>query len=165
MTTIAIVTSTPVGGIGINNRMPWLNLTVMKDSYDELAKDCIVLVGKNGFGQEYIRGSETYIYTRDENFASGNNIHTISGEPADVIAQLNELYPDKNIIIGGGELLFNGFYDLIDEWRVTIVDEFVVYDIDLNLTNIQYRWKKHRLVASGVDNNLNFSIWHYSKEE
>jgi len=164
MTTIAIVVSTPVGGIGIKERMPWLNLTVMKDNYTDLAKDRIVLVGKTAFGQDYIRGEETYVYTRSEDFISGENIHTISGEPEEVIAKLNELHPDKDIIIGGGELLFTGFYDLIDEWRVTIVDEFVIYDRDLNLTDIQYRWKKHRLVATGVDNNLNFSVWHYTKE-
>lgn len=156
--------STPVGGIGINNRMPWLNLTVMKDNYDDLAKDSIVLVGKSSFDQEHIRGEKTYVYTRGDGSVTGENIGTISGEPEEVISQLKELHPDKNIIIGGGELLFTKFYDLIDEWRVTIVEEFVIYEKYLNLTDIKYRWNKHRLVATGVDNNQNFTTYHYSKE-
>lgn len=166
MTTIAIVTSTPVGGIGINDRLPWLNLSILKDNYDELAKDAVVLAGKNAvFNHDHVKGEIIYVYTREENpFQETDTLKKISGDPNDVINELQERHPGKNIIIGGGEGIFSIFYDYIDEWRVTIIDEFVVYNRDLNLADITARWSKHRLVASGVDLNQSFSTWHYSNE-
>ena len=72
--------------------------------------------------------------------------------------------PDKNIIIAGGVNVFKAFWDHIDDWRVTIVKEFVVYDEDIDLTSIQYHWNDRRLLGEGVDNNQNFEIWHYRKK-
>jgi dihydrofolate reductase len=103
------------------------------------------------------------VYSRSETFQDTDTVKRISGEPEDIISELKAEYPDKNIIIAGGLNVFEKFYDLIDEWRVTIVDEFVVYDKQINLTNIQYTWPKHQLISTGQDLNQNFNTFNYSK--
>ena len=166
MKIIAIMISTENGGIGMNNNLPWMPLNILADNYKELATDQIVLVGKGSFSSHaHLRGETTYVYTTDNGFPETDNVKRISGEPKDVIEELKQAHPNKNIIIGGGEVVFNKFYDLIDEWRVTIIEEFAIYNKDINLTNIKYVWKKKRLVNSGQDNNMNFTTYHYSKPE
>jgi dihydrofolate reductase len=164
MKTIAIMISTQNGGIGMNDKMPWMPLNILADNYKELATDQIVVVGKGSFkSYGHLRGEVTYVYTTDEGFPETDSVKHISGDPETVINTIKEAHPDKNIIIAGGENVFKVFYDLIDEWRVTIVEEFAIYNKDINLTNIQYVWNKKRLVNSGQDNNLNFTTYHYSK--
>jgi dihydrofolate reductase len=166
MKTIAIMISTQNGGIGMNDRLPWMPLNILADSYKELATDQVVLVGKGSFSSyAHLRGEYTYVYTKDEGFPESDNVKHISGDPIDVIEKIKENHPNKNIIIAGGEHVFKQFYDLIDEWRITIIEEFAIYNKDINLTNIQYVWKKRRLINSGQDNNMNFSTYHYSKPE
>lgn len=164
MTTIAIVISTENGGIGINGRMPWMTLFTMKDAHEELAVGNVVLVGRNSFtSHEHLRGDITYVYTTDETFEETDTVKRVSGDPEAVINKIKEENPDKNIIISGGEAVFKAFYDLIDEWRVTFINEFVVFNRDLNITDIQHRWNKRRLVSTGEDNNQNFSVYHFTK--
>lgn len=166
MKTIAIMISTQNGGIGMNEKMPWMPLNILADNFKELATDQVVLVGRTSFNSySHLRGEKTYVYTTDEGFPESDNVKTISGDPADVIETIKDQNPEKNIIIAGGENVFKNFYNLIDEWRVTIIEEFAIYNRDINLTDIQFNWKKKRLVNTGQDNNMNFSTYHYSKLE
>jgi dihydrofolate reductase len=154
MTTIAIVTSTATGGIGNNDRLPWFTLNNLRDNFDELATDQIVLVGGSSFNTHpYVRGAITYVYTTTEMFEENDALKMISGDPADVIAAIQAAHPDKNIIIGGGKTVFEKFYDLIDEWRVTIIEEFALFNKDIDWTNIQYLWKDKTVINSGQDGN------------
>jgi dihydrofolate reductase len=158
--------STENGGIGMNNNLPWMPLNILADNYKELATDQVVLVGKGSFSSyPHLRGEVTYVYTQDQGFPETDNVKHISGSPEDVVEEIRQAHPDKNIIIAGGENVFKMFYDLIDEWRVTIIEEFAIYNRDINLTNIKYVWKKKRLVNNGQDNNMNFTTYHYSKPE
>jgi dihydrofolate reductase len=165
MTTTAIVISTEVGGIGINGRMPWLEFYSAKDAYQELAKNNIVLVGRKSFDSHpHLRGEVTYVYSNNVDLVESDSVKRVSGSADDIISMIKETHPDKNIIIAGGVNVFKAFWDHIDEWRVTIVKEFVVYEEDIDLTSIQYHWNDRRLLGEGVDNNQNFEIWHYRKK-
>lgn len=164
MKIIAIMISTENGGIGMNNGLPWMPLNILADNYKELATDQIVLVGKSSFNSyPHLRGAKTYVYTTDVGFPESDDVKRITGEPLEIIEKLKEDHPDKNIIIAGGENVFKNFYDLIDEWRITIIEEFAIYNRDINLTNIQYIWKNRRVVNKGQDNNMNFTTYHYAK--
>jgi dihydrofolate reductase len=166
MKTIAIMISTPNGGIGINDRMPWIHLSILADNCTELAKGNVVLVGKGPFSSyNYLRGDVTYVYSHDNTLAESDTVKRIEGEPEDVINQIKQEHPDKNIIIAGGETVYKKFYNLIDEWRITIIEDFVVYNKDIELTNIQYIWNKKRLVNTGQDGSMNFTTYHFSKPE
>lgn len=156
--------STPTGGLGVNENLPWFQLSIHVDNFEELATDQIVLVGSTAFNtHNYLRGAVTYVYTQTESFQETETLKRITGEPEAIISELKAEHPDKNIIIAGGLTVFEKFYDLIDEWRVTIVDEFVVFNKHINLTNIQYKWPNHRLVSTGQDLNQNFSTFNYSR--
>lgn len=164
MTTIAIVTSTENGGIGINGNLPWINLYLLKDAYEELAKNNVVLVGRSSFTtHEHLRGSITYVYSKEGSVEESETVKRISGTPEEVIAQITEENPDKNIIIAGGANVFKEFYNLIDEWRITYIKEFAVFNKDIDITNIQYVWNKKRIISAGTDNNKEFEVWHYTK--
>lgn len=163
MTTIAIVISTENGGIGMNDSMPW-KLHNIKDAYDELAASNVVLVGRKSYhGQEHVRGGITYVYSRDESFVETDTVKHISGTPEEVINQIKEAHPDKDIIIGGGKEVFLQFWDLIDEWRVTMIEEFTIFNKLIDMTEIQYKWKTRRKVSSGTDSNQNFTVYHFTK--
>ena len=164
MKTIAIMVSSPTGGLGMDENLPWFQLSIHIDNFEELAKDQIVIVGSTSFNSHnYLRGAVTYVYSRTETFQETDTLKRISGEPEAIISELKAEYPDKNIIIAGGLGVFEAFYDLIDEWRVTIVEEFVVFNKFINLTNIQYKWPNHRLVSTGQDLNQNFSTYSYTR--
>ena len=165
MTIIAIVTSTKNGGIGIEDRLPWINLYAMRDAYEQLAVGNVVLVGKQSFSShEYLRGEVTYVYTTDETFEETEHVKRISGTAEDVINTIKENHPDKNIIIGGGASVFKIFYDLIDEWRVTFINEQAVFNKDIDITNVQYIWNDRTLLSAGTDNNKEFEVWHMKKK-
>jgi dihydrofolate reductase len=156
--------STETGGIGIEDRLPWFQISIMGSGFEELATDQVLLVGRNSYeSNKHLQGYTTYVYTTDETFEETDTVKRISGEAEDVLARIKQEHPDKNIIIGGGQTLYTKFYDLIDEWRITIIEEFVVFDRDINLTNIKYIWNKKRLVNSGQDLNMNFSTYHFTK--
>ena len=164
MTITAIVISTKNGGIGINDSLPWINLDILSDAYNELAKDNVVLVGKASFANhKYLRGAITYVYTSDETFEETDTVKRIGGTAEEVINKINESHPDKNIVIGGGGTVFSIFYDFIDEWRVTFVTEPAVFNKDINMTDIQHKWNKRRLLSAGTDNNKEFEVWHFTK--
>lgn len=165
MKTIAIMVSTPTGGLGMDDNLPWFQLSVHTDNFEELAKDQIVLVGNSAFNNHnYLRGAVTYVYSKNETFQETDVLKRISGdEPEAIINKLKADHPDKNIIIAGGLSVFEKFYSLIDEWRVTIVEEFVVFNKFINLTDIQYNWPKKVLISSGQDLNQVFNTYHYSR--
>ena len=164
MTVIAIVTSTKNGGIGMNDSLPWINLYSVREAYDELAPRSVILVGGASFNKhEHIKGEKTYVYAPGEDFHTSEKIATISGKPEDVIAKIKEENPESNILIAGGASVFNMFFDFIDEWRVMYVNEPTVFNKEINMTNIRYIWKNHRLISSGYDNNKEIEIWHYTK--
>lgn len=164
MTVIAIVTSTKTGGIGINDALPWINLYTVKDAYDELAPGNVVLIGGSSYNKhEHIKGDKVYVYTRDTTFQDTEKVKAVSGTPEEIIARIESENPDANIILAGGANVFKTFYNLIDEWRVTYVNEPVVYNKDIDMTNVRYTWSNKRIVSSGFDNNKEFEIWHYTK--
>jgi dihydrofolate reductase len=156
--------STPTGGLGMNEHLPWFQLGVHTENFSEVAKGNIVLVGSSAFNNlNYLRGDVTYVYSQSDNFQESETLKRIEGIPEAVINKLKADHPDKNIIIAGGLSVFEKFYEYIDEWRVTLVEEFVVFNKFINLTDIQHKWPKHRLISSGQDLNQNFSTFQYSK--
>lgn len=156
--------STPTGGVGMDDNLPWFQLSIHTENFEEIAKDQIVLVGNSAFNKHnYLRGAVTYVYSRNENFQETETLKRITGEPEAIINKLKADYPDKNIIIAGGLSVFEQFYNLIDEWRVTIVEDFVVFNRFINLTDVQHKWSKHRLVSTGQDLNQNFSTYNYAR--
>ena len=164
MTITAIVVSTKNGGIGMDDRLPWINLDSLKDSYIELAKDNVVIVGKHSFNaHNYLRGAITYVYTSDEAFEETDTVKRITGDAQTVLDTIKSNHPDKDIIVAGGGTIFKSFYDMIDEWRVTFINESVVFNKDIDMTNVQYIWNDRRLLSSGVDNNKDFEVWHFKK--
>lgn len=165
MKTIAIMVSTPTGGLGMDDSLPWFQLSIHTDNFEELAKDQIVLVGSSAFNNHnYLRGAVTYVYSKNESFQETETLKRVSGDvPEAIINKLKADHPDKNIIIAGGLSVFEKFYELIDEWRVTIVEDFVVFNKFINLTDIQHHWPKKRVVSSGQDLNQVFNTYHYSK--
>ncbi len=161
----AITISTANGGIGWNDRLPWFSISIVGKNFNEFAKDNVVLIGRNAFeNHKDLRGVTTYVYTTKNEIQESENIKRVSGSPQEIVERIKSENPDKDIIIAGGETVYKDFYDLIDEWRVTIIDEFVPFNRDINLTNIQYLWNKRVLVNSGTDNNLNFRTYIYSKK-
>ena len=165
MKTIAIVISTQNGGVGMNDELPWLQLKTLKDNYEELAVDQIVLVGRNSYEKfSHMRGAMTYVYTNNADFQETEHIKKISGTPQEVIDVLKERHPDKNIIIGGGVAVFEQFFDLIDEWRVTIIEDYAIFNREVDLTRIKFLHKNRKLVGSGEDTTKTFTTSHMSKE-
>lgn len=70
----------------MDNRLPWINLDSLKDSYIELAKDNVVIVGKHPFNaHNYLRGAITYVYTTDESFEETETVKRITGDPQTVL--------------------------------------------------------------------------------
>ena len=148
----------------MNESLPWINLDILTDSYKELAQNNVVLVGKSSFAtHKYLRGAITYVYTTDELFEETDTVKRISGTAEEVINKIKEENADKDIVIGGGGTVFKTFYDLIDAWRVTFINESVVFNRDVDMTDIQHKWNKRQLLSAGTDNNKEFEVWHLTK--
>jgi dihydrofolate reductase len=161
----AITISTTNGGIGWNDKLPWFSISIVDKNFNESAKDNVVLIGRSAFeNHTNLRGLVNYVYTTKDDIQETDTIKRASGSAQDIIERIKSENPDKDIIIAGGETVYRTFYDLIDEWKVTIIDEFVPYNKDINLTNIQYIWNNKVLLNSGIDNNLQFRTYLYSKK-
>jgi dihydrofolate reductase len=164
MTTIAIVTCTELGGIGIESNYPWPRLYFEEDNFSSRVGDNIVLVGSGAFlAHKHLRGSTTYVLTNNTEFETSDTVKTINGTPEEVIAKITEENPDKDIFIAGGESLFRAYNNLIDEWFVTIIEEKAIFDKEIFLLRIKHAYPNHTFITDGTDNNQNFSRWHYTK--
>jgi len=164
MTTIAIVTCTKLGGIGIESNFPWPSLYFDEDNFKERVGDSVVLVGSGAYTtHSHLRGSVTYVLTNNTSFESSETVKAISGTPEEVITQITSENPDKNIFIAGGETVFRSYDSLIDEWYVTVVEERHIFDREIFLNRIKHAYPNHKFLTEGTDNNQNFSRWHYTK--
>jgi dihydrofolate reductase len=157
--------STETGGIGMNQRLPWDQLSILKDNFNDLAKDQVVLLGKNTYENfAHFHGEKTYVYTTQEDFEETDLVKKVSGDSSEIISRIKTENPDKNIIVLGGKTVFDNFFDYIDEWRITIIHGLTVFNQDVSLGRIYQTFKRKVLINTGTDFNQEFTTYHFYKE-
>ena len=164
MTTIAIVTCTKLGGIGIESKFPWPSLYFDEDNFNETVNGNIVLVGSGAYAtHKHLRGSVTYVLTSNTEFETSDTVKAIAGTPEEVITQITSENPGKDIFIAGGETVFRAYDSVINEWYVTVVEERHIFDREIFLNRIKHDFPNHKFLTEGTDNNQNFTRWHFTK--
>jgi dihydrofolate reductase len=164
----AIVTCNKFGGMSQGNRLPWPELYFGMDNWSLFVGDNPVLIGYNTYRNMYqIKhmnpSKKFYVYTKEANPTILESMAAY-GKPEDVIEKLSKDTGSNNLFIAGGLGVFNTFYDLIDEWNVTILEEHQYqYDMLLPLEKIKQDWPVATEITHGVDHYQHFVVMKYSK--
>lgn len=166
MTTIGIVTCTETGGIGINGLRPWGNLFFAKEHFEERVGDNPVIIGKASFlaNQKFYEDKAIFVLSNDTSIELPEYATAVSGNAEEVLAQVNEAHPGKTVYIAGGEAVYETFWNNIDEWYVTIIEERHVFDKEIRLAHIYRDFPVKELIGQGTDSIQDFSIFHFTKE-
>jgi dihydrofolate reductase len=114
----AIVAVDTNWGIGLNNTMPWPNLSSDLKRFKELTTNSLILMGKNtwlSLPKKPLPNRENIIVSNslDDPYAV-----KINGEPDDIIKKLSKA-TNKDIWIIGGENLYSQFLTYCDSVYIT----------------------------------------------
>jgi dihydrofolate reductase len=166
----AIVTCNKYGGIGQGKSLPWPELYFGRDNFNVFVGDNPVLIGNNSYRlmsqiKHIDNTKKFFIYTQNVESNLPATITTVSGAAQEVIDKISEDETIENLFIAGGEEVFRIFYNLIDEWIITVLDEHQLqFDKMIPLNNIQNDWPVTKELTSGVDHYQHFNVIKYSKE-
>lgn len=122
-------------GIGYNGQMPWPHLKGDMKSFVRITTDKIVIMGSTtwkGLGKPLPNRINVVISSKLQIDA-----HFTFTDPVEAIKDLQERYPNKDIVIIGGQALYDSVKDLISVYYVTEIDADYECDKFFNLTYVK----------------------------
>jgi dihydrofolate reductase len=169
MKVIGIVTCTKFGGMAQGNLLPWPELYFGLDNFKLFVGDSPVLVGnatyKNMYQIKHLDPTRKYFIYTNQSPSTTTMTNTVSGDPVDVISKIAEDETIETLFIAGGSKVFETFYNVIDEWIITILEEHQLqFDKVIPLEKIKTDWPVSKELTSGVDHYQHFAVMKYSKE-
>ena len=159
----AIVAIDSVGGIGINNGLPWPFLSADMKWFKQLTTNNIVIMGGNTWSSlpKKLPNRVNVVISKKPCFGSDHSYYT----PQVAIDNLNIMYPDKEIYIIGGQQLYDSCMDIVDKFFITEIDEIYPCDRFFDISQVKNKFPTvaiHNTVEN-TDTNPRFTIKEYKK--
>ena len=110
------------GGIGYNNGLPWPHLECDMKWFKRHTEGNIVVMGSTTWKSlpSKLPGRINVVLSREE--IEGPD-HVMRGTPEEVLKQIRDLYPGKNISIIGGGLVYDQYSIFCDQIHTTLVQD------------------------------------------
>lgn len=106
--------------IGSQGGLPWGYIKSDMEWFRKHTHNKIVLMGRHTWDSIQKKLPDRINVVVSNNDFEGPD-HLISGQPEHIIATLNHLYPDKDIVIIGGATLYDQFTLLADRIHITTI--------------------------------------------
>jgi dihydrofolate reductase len=109
------------GGIGYRNKMPWPFLQKDMAHFKKLTHNNVVIMGSNtwlSLGKKL--SNRVNIVVSKTNWPGSDHTYLT---PQDAITSADFLYPNKDIYIIGGQMIYESCLNFTDKFYVTEIDE------------------------------------------
>lgn len=136
-----IIATTPSGGIGLNNQLPWKSLENDLKRFKDITTNKIVVMGSNtwkSLNQKPLPNRTNIILTTSNEYQS--TATTIFVNSVELLLELLENYNSTDVFVIGGASLINQLLPFIKVIYLTTSNNEYQYDTKINLTHIQLNY-------------------------
>ncbi len=151
-------------GIGYNNSMPWPHLKNDMLWFRKITTNSIVIMGSKTWDSigNPLPGRINIVLSKSKNYNFyGGADHTFS-DPDTALAFCENEYPDKEIFIIGGSIIYDLYMPFINRFFITEIDADYKCDKFFNLKYVQNNFTKVTEHAKFID-PISYTIKEYSK--
>lgn len=152
-------------GIGYEGQMPWPHLKGDMSWFRKITTGHVVIMGSTTWKSLDYKplSNRINVVLSKTNYYSGNGKadHTFS-DPNTALAFCSNEYPDKEIFIIGGGKIYKEYFNKIDKFFITEIDESYECDTFFNLQYVQNNFTKIKEVATFTD-PIKYKIKIYEK--
>lgn len=132
-------------GIGFEGQMPWPHLKGDMSWFKNITSGQVVIMGSTtwkSLNYKPLPNRVNVVLSRTHNYSGPNAAdHTFSDPDTALVFCANE-YPDKEIFIIGGSVVYKTYLDIIDRFYVTEIDESYQCDTFFDLKYVQENFTK-----------------------
>ena len=136
-----IIATTPSGGIGYNNKLPWKSLEGDLKRFKDITTNKIVIMGSNtwkSLKQNPLPNRTNIILTTSKEYQSTDT--TIFVNSIESLLEHLKNYNSTDIFVIGGASLINQLLHQIKVIYLTTSNDEYDYDTKINLTHIQLNY-------------------------
>ena len=132
-------------GIGFNGQMPWPHLKGDMSWFKKMTTDQVVIMGSTtwkSLGCKPLPNRINIVLSKTHDYSGhGAADHTFS-DPGTALVFCENEYPDKDIFIIGGDIVYKTYLNTIDKFYVTEIDADYECDRFFNLTYVKEHFTK-----------------------
>ena len=149
-------------GIGFKGSMPWPHLKGDLQWFRARTVDHVVIMGLNTWNSlghfQPLPGRVNVVISKTPQ-EKANHCFT---DPETAISFCQSTYPDKDIMIIGGQLLYDSTMHLIEKFYITEIDAYYLHDKVFNLNYVKQNFPNVTEHISYQD-PIRYTIKEYSK--
>lgn len=152
------------GGIGYSGNMPWPHLAADMAWFKSITSGNIVIMGSvtwRSLGCKPLPGRVNLVLSRNTmQYAPSEHVQVFS-DPDTVLSFCETEYPDKEIFIIGGGVVYTTYLDIIDRFYITEIDAKYQCDTQFDLGYVKENFTKVKVHATITD-PINYTIKEYN---
>jgi len=151
-------------GIGYNNSMPWPHLKGDMSWFRKITSNSVVIMGSKTWDSigKSLPNRINIVLSKSKDYGfQGGADHTFS-DPSNALVFCEHEYPDKEIFIIGGSVIYDLYMPHINKFFVTEIDANYTCDKFFNLDYVQKNFTKVKEHAKFTDPVL-YVIKEYTK--
>jgi dihydrofolate reductase len=141
-------------GIGFKGHMPWPHLKGDMSWFRQMTTNQVVIMGSTtwkSLGYKPLPNRINIVLSRTHDYSGENAAdHTFSDPDTALVFCENE-YPDKEIFIIGGDVVYRTYLDIVDRFYVTEIDADFECDRHFDLSYVQKNFTKVKECATFTD--------------
>jgi dihydrofolate reductase len=140
-----IVATDQNGGIGYNGSMPWPHLKGDMAWFKTVTTGNVVIMGSvtwKSLGCKPLPNRVNIILSRKNDYCNADSsVHTLN-DPDTALAFCANEYPDKEIFIMGGGVIYTTYLDIVDRFYVTEIDTSYQCDAHFDIRYVKDNFTK-----------------------
>ena len=132
-------------GIGFNGQMPWPHLKGDMSWFKQITTNQIVIMGSTtwkSIGYKPLPNRINLVLSRSTDYSGDNAADHTFSDPDTAIAFCENEYPDKEIFIIGGSIVYQRYLDKVDRFFVTEIDQDYQCDTFFDLKYVKENFTK-----------------------
>jgi dihydrofolate reductase len=143
-------------GIGFNGQMPWPHLKGDMSWFKKITTNQVVIMGSTtwkSIGYKPLPNRINLVLSRSTDYSGDNAADHTFSDPDTAIAFCKNEYPDKEIFIIGGSIVYQRYLDKVDRFFVTEIDQDYQCDTFFDLKYVKENFtkvKEHAIITEPV---------------
>jgi dihydrofolate reductase len=151
-------------GIGFNGQMPWPHLKGDMSWFRQVTTNQVVIMGSTtwkSIGYKPLPNRINLVLSKSTDYSGDKAAdHTFSDPDTALVFCENE-YPDKEIFIIGGSIIYQTYLDIVDRFFITEIDQDYQCDTFFNLKYVKENFTKVKEHATFI-NPIKYTIKEYN---
>lgn len=132
-------------GIGFNGQMPWPHLKGDMSWFKQITTNQVVIMGSTtwkSIGYKPLPNRINLVLSKSTDYSGDNAADHTFSDPDTALAFCENEYPDKEIFIIGGSIVYQRYLDKVDRFYVTEIDTDYQCDTFFDLKYVKENFTK-----------------------